>query len=66
VKQLSALPSPPRSASRSATLIAEFRVVERILYPYLVRVADHAQDRLAPVLLVWFGFGLGSKTPSPP
>jgi len=43
------------------TLIAEFRVVERILYPYLVALQTMPKIALAPVLLVWFGFGLGSK-----
>jgi NitT/TauT family transport system permease protein len=43
------------------TLIAEFRTVERILYPYLVALQTMPKIALAPVLLVWFGFGLGSK-----
>jgi NitT/TauT family transport system permease protein len=43
------------------TLIAEFRVVERILYPYLIALQTMPKIALAPVLLVWFGFGLGSK-----
>ena len=43
------------------TLIAEFRPVERILYPYLVALQTMPKIALAPVLLVWFGFGLGSK-----
>ena len=43
------------------TLIAEFRTVERILYPYLIALQTMPKIALAPVLLVWFGFGLGSK-----
>src|ERR1700687_1432790 len=43
------------------TLIAEFRVVERILYPYLIALQTMPKIALAPALLVWFGFGLGSK-----
>jgi NitT/TauT family transport system permease protein len=43
------------------TLIAEFGMVERILYPYLVALQTMPKIALAPVLLVWFGFGLGSK-----
>ena len=42
-------------------LIAEFRVVERIVYPYLIALQTMPKIALAPVLLVWFGFGLGSK-----
>jgi NitT/TauT family transport system permease protein len=42
-------------------LIAEFRIVERIVYPYVVALQTMPKIALAPVLLVWFGFGLGSK-----
>ena len=42
-------------------LIAEFRIVERIVYPYLIALQTMPKIALAPVLLVWFGFGLGSK-----
>jgi len=42
-------------------LIAEFLLVERILYPYLIALQTMPKIALAPVLLVWFGFGLGSK-----
>ena len=42
-------------------LIAEFRTVERIVYPYLIALQTMPKIALAPVLLVWFGFGLGSK-----
>jgi NitT/TauT family transport system permease protein len=41
--------------------IAEFRLVERIVYPYLIALQTMPKIALAPVLLVWFGFGLGSK-----
>jgi NitT/TauT family transport system permease protein len=43
------------------TLIAEFRTIERIVYPYLIALQTMPKIALAPVLLVWFGFGLGSK-----
>lgn len=42
-------------------LIAEFRSVERIVYPYLIALQTMPKIALAPLLLVWFGFGLGSK-----
>jgi NitT/TauT family transport system permease protein len=42
-------------------LIAEFRTIERIVYPYLIALQTMPKIALAPVLLVWFGFGLGSK-----
>jgi NitT/TauT family transport system permease protein len=43
------------------TLIAEFRLVDRIVYPYLIALQTMPKIALAPVLLVWFGFGMGSK-----
>lgn len=42
-------------------LIAEFRTVERVVYPYLIALQTMPKIALAPLLLVWFGFGLGSK-----
>jgi NitT/TauT family transport system permease protein len=42
-------------------LIVEFLLVERIVYPYLVALQTMPKIALAPLLLVWFGFGLGSK-----
>jgi NitT/TauT family transport system permease protein len=42
-------------------LIAEIRTIERIVYPYLIALQTMPKIALAPLLLVWFGFGLGSK-----
>jgi NitT/TauT family transport system permease protein len=42
-------------------LIAEFRLLERVLYPYVVALQTMPKIALAPVLVVWFGFGPGSK-----
>jgi NitT/TauT family transport system permease protein len=42
-------------------LIAEFRMFERVFYPYIVALQTMPKIALAPVLLVWFGFGPGSK-----
>jgi NitT/TauT family transport system permease protein len=43
------------------TVIASFRVVDRILYPWLV--ISHAVPKVvvAPLMLVWVGFGLKSS-----
>lgn len=42
-------------------LIAEFRFLERTLYPYLVALQTMPKIALAPLLVVWFGFGPSSK-----
>lgn len=42
-------------------LIAQFRVVDRMLYPYVVAFQAVPKVALAPLLVVWFGFGLESK-----
>ena len=41
--------------------IAQFRIVERTLYPYLVALQTLPKIAVAPLVVVWFGFGLSSK-----
>jgi NitT/TauT family transport system permease protein len=43
------------------TVIAQFRLIERTLYPYLVAFQTLPKIAIAPLLIVWFGFGLSSK-----
>jgi NitT/TauT family transport system permease protein len=43
------------------TVIAQFRVVEQTLYPYLVALQTLPKIAIAPLLIVWLGFGLASK-----
>ena len=43
------------------TLIAQFRLVERTLYPYVVAFQTLPKIAVAPLLVVWLGFGLSSK-----
>jgi NitT/TauT family transport system permease protein len=43
------------------SLIAQFRVMDRILYPYIVAFQAVPKVALAPLLVIWFGFGLESK-----
>jgi NitT/TauT family transport system permease protein len=43
------------------TLIAEFRILERAVYPYLVALQTMPKIALAPLFVVWFGFGPTSK-----
>src|SRR5207249_11818717 len=42
-------------------LIAQFRVVERTFYPYLVALQTLPKIAIAPLIIVWFGFGISSK-----
>lgn len=42
-------------------VIAQFRLVERALYPYLVALQTLPKIAVAPLIIVWFGFGLSSK-----
>ncbi len=41
--------------------IVSWRAVDRIVYPFLVAFQAVPKVALAPILVVWFGFGLGSK-----
>ena len=45
----------------AGTVIAQFRVVERTFYPYLVALQTLPKIAIAPLLIVWLGFGLTSK-----
>jgi NitT/TauT family transport system permease protein len=43
-------------------LIAEFRLLERILLPYAVALQSLPKVAIAPLILIWFGFGPTSKS----
>src|SRR5439155_571689 len=43
------------------TVIAQFRLLERTLYPYLVAFQTLPKIAIAPLLIVWLGFGFSSK-----
>ena len=45
----------------SGTLIAEMPALRRVMMPYLVAVNAAPKIAFAPLLVVWFGFGAGSK-----
>jgi len=45
----------------AATLIAEFRTLERAVYPVIVALQSVPKVALAPLIIVWFGFDLQSK-----
>jgi NitT/TauT family transport system permease protein len=42
-------------------IIAQFRLVERTFYPYLVALQTLPKIAIAPLIIVWFGFGISSK-----
>ncbi|WP_270934088.1 ABC transporter permease [Falsiroseomonas oryzae] len=42
-------------------LVAEFRTVERLVYPYVIALQSMPKVALAPLLIVWLGFGIASK-----
>jgi NitT/TauT family transport system permease protein len=43
------------------TLLAQFRTLERVMYPYIVAFQTLPKIALAPLLILWFGFGMSSK-----
>jgi NitT/TauT family transport system permease protein len=45
----------------TGTLVTEIRFLERTLYPLLVAMQSVPRIALAPIIIVWFGFGPGSK-----
>jgi NitT/TauT family transport system permease protein len=44
-----------------ALLISEFRPARTIVYPYVIGLQSLPKTALAPMFLIWFGFGIESK-----
>lgn len=44
-----------------AVLITESALLERILYPYFAALQSMPKVAIAPLVVIWFGFGLSSK-----
>jgi NitT/TauT family transport system permease protein len=44
-----------------ALLISEFRPIRTLLYPYVIAFQAVPKTALAPMFLIWFGFGIESK-----
>src|SRR5690606_25883290 len=42
-------------------LIAESKAFERFFFPYIVALQATPKVAIAPLILVWFGFGMASK-----
>ncbi len=45
----------------AGVLVAESQLFERFVFPYIVAIQATPKVALAPLILVWFGFGLASK-----
>ncbi len=43
------------------SLVAEARTFERFVYPYVILIQSMPKVALAPLIIVWFGFGIESK-----
>lgn len=43
------------------TLIAQSRAIEKTLYPYLITIQTTPKVAIAPLFVIWFGFGVTSK-----
>lgn len=44
------------------TLFAEIRLLERLIYPLIVALQSMPKVALAPLFVMWFGYGFTSKT----
>jgi NitT/TauT family transport system permease protein len=42
-------------------LIAQSRTIERLLYPYVIAFQTVPKVAIAPLIVIWFGYGLSSK-----
>jgi NitT/TauT family transport system permease protein len=45
----------------TGAMVAESQLFERFVFPYIVAIQATPKVALAPLILVWFGFGLASK-----
>jgi NitT/TauT family transport system permease protein len=43
------------------SLIAQFELIEKTFYPYIVGLQTVPKIAIAPLMVIWFGFGLTSK-----
>ena len=44
-----------------AVMMTEWRFAERLLYPYLTALQSMPKVAIAPLIVIWFGYGLPSK-----
>lgn len=43
------------------SLMAEYRILEKIIMPYAIALQTLPKVAIAPLIMIWFGFGLSSK-----
>ncbi len=43
------------------SIIAQSRFMERVIYPYLIAIQTTPKVAIAPLFIIWFGFGISSK-----
>jgi len=44
-----------------ATLITEWRLGEKLIYPYITALQSMPKVAIAPLIVIWFGYGISSK-----
>lgn len=44
-----------------ASILSQSRLLERMFYPYMVALQTFPKIAIAPLLITWFGFGIGPK-----
>ncbi len=44
-----------------AAAMAEFRIVERLLFPYVAAIQSLPKVAIAPLYVIWFGYQIQSK-----
>jgi NitT/TauT family transport system permease protein len=49
------------SAILIGALVSQFRLLDRMFYPYIVAFQAVPKVAVAPLLVIWFGFGMESK-----
>jgi NitT/TauT family transport system permease protein len=45
----------------TGAVVAQFSLVERIVYPWLVALQTLPKVAIAPLIIIWAGYGIGSK-----
>lgn len=44
-----------------ALLLSQFQLLERVIKPFIVAFQSIPKIAIAPLIIIWFGFGIGSK-----
>jgi NitT/TauT family transport system permease protein len=49
------------AGTTTGMMIAHFRLAERVLYPYIIAIQSLPKIAIAPLFVIWFGFGMEPK-----